>query len=316
MYKEAKVLVTGGAGFIGVNLVRRLVDLGARVRATVHEAPPVFNDAHVEYVEADLRRSEDCVRVCQGVEYVFLCAAVTGGAAMMEGKPLFLLTPNVLMNIQMLEAAYEAGVKKLLFISSNTVYPVTDHPVREEEVTCEFFEKYFIAGWMKRFIEAACEMYSCKIKKPMATVVIRPANIYGPFDNFDWQSSHVLPALIRRVVERHDPIRIWGDGRDIKDLIYVDDLVEGLLLAMAKAEGFDVLNIGSGKRYVLRDVLDTIIRLDGYAGAKIEYDLSKPTMIPKRVLDVSKAKRVLGFEAKISMEEGLSRTIAWYRSTL
>ena len=234
----------------------------------------------------------------------------------MEKTPLVHLTPNLIMNARMLEAAYAAGVNKTLFISSNTVYPVSDDPVKEADVTNEFFHKYFIVAWMKRFTEIMCEMYARKIKTPMQTVVVRPANAYGPGDKFDWETSHVLPALIRRVVERHDPIRVWGDGTDIKDFIYVDDLVEGMLLAMERLEDFEPVNLASGRGCCLRDVLELVIRLDDYAGARIEYDASKPTMIPKRLIDPSKARRILGFEATTSLEAGLRKTIAWYRSTL
>ncbi|HPG00746.1 MAG TPA: NAD(P)-dependent oxidoreductase [Kiritimatiellia bacterium] len=310
------VLVTGGAGFIGGNLVRRLADAGAKVRATLHKSQPAKRDVRVEYVTADLLREDECAGVCADMEYVFLCAANTSGAAVMEKTPLVHLTPNLIMNARMLEAAYTAGVNKTLFISSNTVYPVSDEPVKEDDCRNEFFEKYFVVAWMKRFTEIMCEMYATKIKKPMQTVVVRPANAYGPGDKFDWETSHVLPALIRRVVERHAPIRVWGDGKDIKDFIYVEDLVDGLLMAMEKINGFDPINIASGKGYRLCDILDLIIKIDGYAGAKVEYDASKPTMIPKRLIDASKAKGLIGFEACTSMEEGLRKTIAWYKASV
>jgi len=203
----------------------------------------------------------------------------------------------------------------VLFISSNTVYPATDYPVKEDDADFEFFDKYFVVGWMKRFSEIMCQMYSTKIDKPIQTVIVRPANIYGPMEDFEWETSHVLPAMIRRVVERHDPIEVWGDGKDIKDFIYIDDLIDGLLLAMEKIEGFDVVNIASGKEYCLRDILDLIIKIDGYENAKVEYDASKPTMIPKRLIDPAKAKRLLGFEAKTPIEEGLRKAIEWYRSS-
>lgn len=315
MVENKRVLVTGGAGFVGANLVRRLAAEGARVRATWHKKPPVIRDPRIEYVQADLLQPEDCLSVCRDMEEVFLCAAVTSGASVIEKTPLVHLTPNLIMNTRMLEAAYASGARKVLFISSNTVYPVTDYPVKEQDVTGEFYEKYFIVGWMKRFSEILCEMYATKIRKPLQTVVVRPANIYGPLSDFEWETSHVLPALIRKVVERHDPIMVWGDGRDIKDFIYIDDLVEGLLLAMDKVNGFDVVNIASGREHCLRDMLQMILRLDGYENARVAYDTSKPTMIPRRLIDPSKAERLLGFKARIPIEDGLEKTILWYRST-
>jgi GDP-L-fucose synthase len=313
-FNDKRVLVTGGAGFIGTNLVRRLAAAGARVRATVHERQPEAREPDVDYLACDLRDAGACRTACEGMDLVFLCAANTSGAAVMDTTPLVHLTPNLVMNTQMLEAAYAAGVQKVLFISSNTVYPVSDQPMREDDVTNEFFEKYHVVAWMKRFSEIMCDMYATRIRRPMPCVVVRPANGYGPFDKFDPARSHVLPALIRKVVARLDPLPVWGDGMDIKDFIYIDDLVEGLLLAMEKLDGTRPVNLCSGQGYRLREVLELILRLDGYPEARIEYDASQPTMIPFRLIDPALARELLGFEARTSMADGLRKTLDWYRS--
>lgn len=315
MFKNATVLVAGGTGFVGVNLIRRLLALGARVTATLHVKEPVLVDNRITYIRGDLRRQEDCAAAVQGVDCVFMCAANTSGAAVMAKTPLVHLTPNILMNMSMLDAAYQVGVKKFLFISSNIVYPLTDYPVKECNVTNEFYEKYFIAAWMKRFTEIVCEIYATKIAKPMKVCVVRPANIYGEHDDFDWETSHVIPALIRKVVERHDPIEVWGEGTDLKEFIYVADFIEGLLLSMKKLEGFEPVNIAAGKPCTVRDVLEILLEVDGYRGANVVYDTSKPTMIPKRLIDTSKAERLLGFRASTPMREGLAKTVAWYRAS-
>lgn len=316
MFRNARVLVAGGSGFVGVNLIRRLLSLGARVTATLHVGEPVLFDDRITYIRGDLRRQEDCAAAVQGVDYVFMCAANTSGAAVIAKTPLVHLTPNILMNISMLDAAYQAGVKKFLFISSNIVYPLTDYPVKESNVTNEFYEKYFIAAWMKRFTEIVCEIYATKIARPMKICVVRPANIYGEHDHFDWETSHVIPALIRKVVERHDPIEVWGEGTDVKEFIYVGDFVEGMLIAMEKIDSFDPVNIATGRPCTVKDALHTILKVDNYANARVVFDTSKPTMIPKRLIDISKATNELGFRPKTTLEEGLARTVAWYRSTL
>ncbi len=316
MFKNANILVTGGSGFVGVNLIKRLLDLGANVTATLHRKDPVLEDECIQYVRGDLRRQEDCATAVQGSDYVFMCAANTSGAAVMAKTPLAHLTPNVLMNVSMLDAAYQAGVKKFLFISSNTVYPLTDFPVKEDDVTNEFYEKYFIVAWMKRFTEIVCEMYATKIAKPMKVCVVRPANIYGEFDDFEWETSHVIPALIRKVVERHDPLEVWGDGKDLKEFIYIQDFIDGMLLAMEKIESFDPVNIATNHPCTVQDVLSALLKIDGYDGANIVFNTSKPSMIPQRLIDISKAKTQLGFQPRVSLEDGLRRTVAWYRGTL
>ncbi len=313
-WKNKKVLVTVGAGFIGTNLILRLLEEGAEVRATLHHKPAQIDDERVDWITCDLQQPDDCARVCRDREYVFLCAAVTSGAAVMEHTPLAHLTPNLVMNARMLEAAYAAGVARTLFISTNTVYPVTDHPVREDDVDNTFFDKYFIVAWMKRFSEIMCEMYTDHIKRPMQTVVVRPGNVYGPYDDFEWETSHVLPAFVRRVVERHDPISVWGDGKDVKDFIYVEDLVEGLLLAMQRMpDSFEPVNLAGGQGYCLRDLLQLMCELDGYADAQVEFDASKPSMIPKRLIDPTKAEQLLGFRATTPIDSGLKKTLDWYR---
>lgn len=313
-FKKKKVLVAGGAGFVGTNLILKLLKKGAKVRATIHKNSPQVINSKVEFMKVELTKSSDCKKVVEGMDYVFMCAANTSGAAVIEKTPLAHVTPNVIMNSLMLQAAHSAGVKKFLFISSNTVYPLTDYPVKEEDVNYTLYEKYFPVGWMKLFTEKLCEMYTTKIKNPMICVVVRPGNIYGSYEDFEWETSHVLPALIRKVVERHNPLEVWGDGKDIKDFIYVEDLVEGLLLAMEKIDTFDPVNIGGGKPISINQALKAMLKVDNFRNPKIVFNRLKPTMIPIRLINIDKARRVLGFIPKTSLEMGIKKTIDWYKS--
>jgi len=312
--KNKSILVTGGAGFVGTNLIRALLPLGCHISATFNRRLPRIVDSGIDFVRGDLTDRNFCRNAVKGIDYVFMCAANSSGASVMEEKPLTHVTPNVIMNSLMLEAAYEAGVKKFLFISSTTVYPLSDSPVKEcDLLTAPVFDKYFCVAWMKIFSEKLCEMYAKKIKKPMPVIIIRSGNLYGPEDDFEWETSHALPALMRRAVERHDPLVIWGDGREVKDLIYIDDFIDGMLLAMEKIQDFDIINVASGEPTSLRNALNWILRYADYEDANVEYDLSKPQMMPWRMVDISKAKEVLGFQPKVSLAEGIKRTIDWYK---
>jgi GDP-L-fucose synthase len=216
----------------------------------------------------------------------------------------------------MLEAAYQAGVRKLCFISSGAAYPPTGaRPVGE----CEMFDGdpvdvYFPAGWMKRYAEVLCRTYSEKIARPMPTVVVRPSNIYGPYDKYDFATSHVTAALLRRVVERQSPLEVWGTGEDVRDVIHIDDFIDGMLAAFATDLPYFAVNVCAGKGHTVREILQTLLEVDGYRDAEVRFDPSRPSTIPVRLMDNSLAREKLGFETRLSLAEGLRRTIEWYRA--
>ena len=313
-FTKSKVLVAGGAGFIGSHLVERLLAEGADVRASLHEKSAVIKDKRVEYVRSDLTKAEDCKRLVRGVDYVFMCAASTSGAAAIEGTPLVHVTPNVVMNCRILEASHEEGVKKFVWMSSSVGYPPSgDRPVKEEEFfRGDPYDVYFASGWMKRYTEILCKMYSEKLDPPMPTVVLRPSNIYGPSDKFEPHRSHVTAALVRRVAERQDPLVVWGDGKDVRDVIYVDDFVDAVILAAEKIDSYDPLNIGAGKAFTVDDILQTLLEIEGFK-PRVVHDRTKPSMIPIRLVDTTRANKLLGFQPKTTLRGGLKKTIDWYK---
>ncbi|MGP0595139.1 NAD-dependent epimerase/dehydratase family protein [Nitrospira sp. T9] len=315
MFKNANVLVTGAGGFLGTNIAKRLVEDGAHVLGTLHGRPPQYEHPNLKYLKTDLTQMNDCRQAVEGMKYVFMCAANTSGAAVMATQPLAHVTPNVVMNAQMLEAAYQAKIEKFLFISSSAAYPPTGvRPVSEGEMfEGDPYETYYSVGWMKRYAEVLCRNYAEKIKDTMKTVVVRPSNVYGPYDKFDFERSHVTAALIRKVVERQDPLEVWGTGEDVRDLIFVDDFIDAVLLAMAKLDEFEPVNIGYGKGCRVREVLDTLLEVDGFQNAKVVVNPNKPSMIPVRLIDVAQAQSLLGFQAQISLRDGLGKTLEWYR---
>lgn len=317
-FQNQPVLVTGASGLVGSNLIKRLLSEGAAIRATFHKKPPVVVDDRIEYVQADLTKGEDCRRVVEDQRFIFMCAATTSGAAATDATPMVHVTPNLLMYAQIMEAAYQANVEKFLWLASTTGYPPSgEKPISEEEMFIgEPYEKYYFVGWTKRFIEILSRMYGEKLKRPMTVIVLRPTNVYGPNDDFEFATSHVIPALIRKVVERWAPIEVWGTGEDVRDVIYVDDMVEAMVRAMQNIESYVALNIGLGKGYSIKEILGMILEVDGYTDADIIFDISKPTMIPIRLVDTTKAETVLGFKAQTDLREGLKKTIEWYRQAL
>jgi GDP-L-fucose synthase len=306
------VTVAGASGFVGTNLLPALLSAGATVTGIVHSSPPRFESPHLKFVEADLSSSEDCRRTMERTDIFIMAAANSSGAQVMAHKPLTHLTPNLIMNALTLEAAYEAGVSKYCFISSNTVYPPGDNHMSEEDVTGEIFEAYDVVGNMKLYSERMVRHYSSLRSKPMATVILRPANLYGPFDKFSPAESKVIAALIRRAAERENPFVVWGNGNDIKDFLYISDFVAALVMSLSLATNHETINIASGASVGLREVVPIILRESGHLSASIQFDASKPTMIPVRRLSNAKAARLLGWKPTVGIAEGLRKTVEWY----
>ena len=269
-------------------------------------------------MQADLTLMDDCRRAVEGMDYVFMCAANTSGAAVMSATPLVHVTPNVVMNAQLMDAAYSAGVKKYLFISSSAAYPPSDdRPVHEDEMFIgDPYDTYYSVGWMKRYAEVLCLMYAQRLDPPMPTVVIRPSNAYGPYDDYEFGTSHMMAALIRRVVERHQPLEVWGTGDDVRDLIYIDDLIDGMVTAFEKTDRYAAVNIALGEGHTVKHVLQTILDVDSYTDADVRFDPTKPSTIPVRLISTAKAKLELEFEARTDLRQGIKKTVDWYRENL
>jgi len=308
-----RVLITGGSGFIGTNLLIKLNKKKIKLHSTYFKNKKFTKIKKVNYVRANLENKKDCIKVCKNIDIVIMCAANSSGAAIMEKTPLVHLTPNIRMNLNMLEAAYEQGVKKFIFISSNTVYPKVNYAVKETDANFNFFHKYHVVGWMKRFSEVVCDIYSNKIKTPMKTTIIRPGNLYGPYDKFDKEKSKVIPSLIRKIVERQNPLEVWGDGKDLKDFLYIEDFCETIIKIIFKNKVDDVYNIASGKGITINDIIKLILNIEKIKKINIKYDKTKPTMIPKRLINIDKIKKEFGIKEKTNLKKGLKKTIKWFK---
>lgn len=316
--KGKKVLVCGASGFIGTNLCQRLTELGATVRAAWHTRPLRVTGVGIEPFLGDFRTEEACLSATENMDGVFICSASTAGAQVMQTDPLAHVTPNILMNTRLLDAAYKNNVERVLFLSSSAAYPPSENlPRREDDMfTGEPYYKYHAVGWMKRQAEKLCETYALHIPKPMATTIVRPGNAYGPFDKYDFDRSHMMAALQRRVVERHTPLEVWGDGSDARDLIYIDDLIEGIMRAYMHDALHYVVNIASGRTHSVREVIETLCEADNFDNADIRYDTTKPRMISKMEIDISRAQRELDFNPAHTLKDGIEKSLEWLHSEL
>jgi GDP-L-fucose synthase len=247
----------------------------------------------------------------RGVDFVFHAAGAVSAAGVTINSPMRPITDNLILTAMVVEAAWSVGVERLLLFSSSTAYPVTEHPVREDELwTAETHPTYFGYGWMRRYFEKMAAFLQQRSKVKVA--LVRPSAVYGPHDDFDPKSSHVVPALIRKAVDRMDPYEVWGTGDEVRDFLHIEDLARGCLLLLEKHAECDPVNIAAGTTHTVRDIVNFILDAAGHRPGKLHFDASKPTTIPKRMMDVSKAKKLLDFSPRLSLEEGLRQTVRWY----
>lgn len=298
---------------IGSALIELLLARGAYVRTVIHKRPlPVeLHGRKIEIVHGDLTRWETCIKAVKGVDYVFHLATFVGGLGMTTAHPAGVLTPNVLMNTQMLEAARLKGVERYLYESCGCIYPDMDVFVEERAWDGPPPKANASFAWAKRLGELQAKAYHEEYGMKIA--ITRPSNSYGPNDNFDLETSHVIPAFIRKAVERHDPFIIWGSGEIARAFIYSKDVAQGMLLTLEKYPVADPVNLATENAIKIKALAKLILRLTGFKNVNIIYDTSKPSGQIKRVFSTTKAKRKVGFVAQTTLEKGLRETIEWYR---
>lgn len=304
-WEDKKVLVTGGAGFLGSFVVEKLIERGVSEK----------NIRVPRSRDLDLRKWENCVKAVEGMDVVIHLAARVGGIGYNHKYPATLFYDNAIMGIQLMEAARLAGVEKYVAIGTVCAYPkFTPVPFKEEDLWNGYPEETNAPYGIAKKIQLV-QAQAYRQQYGFNAIFLLPVNLYGPRDNFHLEHSHVIPALIRKMVdariEGRDEIIVWGTGKPSREFLYVEDAAEGILLATEKYNKPDPINLGSGMEITIRDLVSLIAELTGYDG-KIIWDTSKPDGQPRRCLDVSKAEREFGFKAKTDFKEGLKRTIQWY----
>lgn len=307
-YKNKNILVTGGTGLIGRPLVEMLTELEAKVTIVSLDDPSRAPEG-TEFVKADLREFNNCMEVCEGRDIVFQLAGVKGSPAMTAKRPASFFVPTISFNTNVMEAARRNGVERYLFTSSVGVYSPAE--VFHEDDVWETFPSPNdrFAGWAKRMGELQAEAYKIEYGWDKISIV-RPANVYGPYDNFDPENAMVIPSLIKRAVDGENPLTVWGDGSPIRDFIHAKDVATGMLLAVEKGIN-EPINLGSGSGVSIKEIAETVANNAPGGPIPIEWDTSKPKGDAKRLMDMQRAKSY-GFEPKISIEEGIKDTIEWY----
>ena len=316
-WKGKKVLVTGGAGFIGSHVVEKLVGLGADVTVLDNLQNSSLKNLEkvkdkYEFIKGDCTDPATANKACGGQEVVMNLAARVGGIEYNRTHQATMLGDNLLIGTVVLEAAKNNNVKRFLVVSSACVYPRNCAvPTPESEGFMDEPEPTNGGyGWAKRMSEKLGVYYAEEFGMNIA--IVRPYNAYGPRDHFDPETSHVIPALIKRAIDGEDPIKVWGSGNQTRAFLYVEDLVEGMLLAVEKYPKSDPINLGTNEEISIIDLVKKILEITGI-NAKIEFDTSKPDGSPRRNSDNTKAEDKLGFLAKTNIDEGLKRTISWYK---
>ncbi len=317
-WENKRVIVTGGAGFLGSFVVN-----GLKTRRAAQVFVPRVE--HYDLVQPeDIRRMLDDAGVAAGQEdpestletIIIHLAALAGGIGANRERPADFFYINLMMGVQLMHEAWVRGVNKFVAIGTICAYPkFTPMPFREENLWDGYPEETNAPyGLAKKMLLVQAQAY--REQHGFNAIYLLPVNLYGPRDNFDLQTSHVIPALIRKFIEAQErgenQVVLWGDGTPTREFLYVEDAAEGILLAAERYNDSEPVNLGSGMEISVRELAELIARLTGYEGEFV-WDTSKPNGQPRRALDTSRAAQYFGFRAQMRFEEGLKRTIEWYQ---
>jgi len=300
-----RICVTGGAGFLGTHLIRRLKEHGAR---------EIFVPRYPEY---DLVREADIIRMIDTAkpDIIIHLAAKVGGIGANREKPAEFFYDNLMMGVQLIHQSWLKGVEKFVALGTICAIPSTPPFLLKRKTSGTAIPKKPTPRtvWRKKMLLVQSQAY--RAQYGYNSIFLLPVNLYGPGDNFNPASSHVIPALIRKCLEAKEQnaaeIVAWGDGSPTREFIYVEDAAEGITLATERYNSSEPVNIGSSFEISIKDLTETIARLTGFTGG-IRWDTTKPNGQPRRKLDTTRAREAFGFEAKTDFEEGLKRTIEWY----
>lgn len=305
-WNNKKVVITGGAGFLGSKMVEKLKKIGVK---------PLIPRSKSD----DLRKKENCVKVVKGANIVIHAAGNVGGIGYNRDNPATLFYDNLIMGVELMEEARKAGVEKFVALGTICAYPkFTPVPFKEEDLWNGYPEETNAPyGLAKKMMLVQSQSY--RQQYGFNSIFVLPVNLYGPGDNFNPQSSHVIPALIKKFIdakEREDNyVVVWGTGKATREFLYVEDCADAIIMATEKYNKSDPVNIGSAFEISIKELAELIQEIVGFRG-EIVWDTTKPDGQPKRKLDTSRAEKEFGFRSKTPFEEGLRKTIDWYKRNL
>jgi GDP-L-fucose synthase len=306
-FKNKNVLVTGGTGMIGKPLVEMLIAKGANVRIASLDDPKRANPK-AEFMSVDLRYLDQCMKACENMDYVFNLVGIKGSPAMTANQPASFFVPTLQFSVNMMEAARRQKVQKYMFTSSVGVYEPAE-VFYEDDVWKTFPSPHDrFAGWAKRMGELQAEAY--RIEYGWEDIyIVRPANVYGPWDNFDPKNAMVIPSLINRAVGGENPLTVWGDGSAIRDFIHAKDCAQGMIEVFEKGIK-EPVNLASGVGISIREIVETLVPMIDPL-PEVIWDTSKPSGDSRRVLDTSRAESY-GIHPQISLKDGIKETLDWF----
>jgi len=309
-FKDKKIVVTGGSGFIGSHFLLELVKRGAKVKTHTYHSPLQIESDNIEIIpNIDLTKLEDCIKLVEGADYVIHCGGkVAHPSTVPTDVQIGLAQLNLIGNV--LEACAKTGVKKFLDLNSSTGYPDIRRPLTEDEYWVdEPYKSYYGYGWMRRYREKLMEHVSKFSGLHIA--LARCTAIFGPYDNFNLKTCHVVPALIKRHLSGEDPFIVWGSPNVVRDFLYVKDVVNGALLILEKGESMRPYNLGYGGGITIGEIVDSILKVTGKT-PEVIWDETKPTTIPFRAVSTERIQTELGFKPTYTFEEGIKETINLY----
>ncbi|MFC1900278.1 NAD-dependent epimerase/dehydratase family protein [Chloroflexota bacterium] len=303
-FKGKSVLVTGGSGLIGRQVVDMLCDAGAGVKIVSLDEIEVNDKA--DFVLGDLTGFEFCRDITKGIDFVFHLAGIKGSVDVTLAKPASFFVPLLMMNTNVLEACRVNQVQKVVYTSSIGAYASAEVFKEAENLEGPPMDTY--PGWAKRMAELQIQAYKIQYNLDNFAVV-RPCNVYGPGDNFDPKNAMVIPTLMHRIYHKEDPVTVWGDGSAIRDFAYSRDVAEGIILALYYGTGSGFVNLGSGRGYSVKELVET---LNSFIDFNYEFDTSKSSGFPKRVMDISLARELIHYNPTTSLRDGLKETWEWF----